>query len=75
MLEVEHAFDHSLSPPRRRGGSRRWRNSWSRLGETPKPRKMDLMIAAVASANDLPLFTRNAVHFKGIEKLLTVVPV
>jgi predicted nucleic acid-binding protein len=44
-------------------------------GRNTKPRKMDLMIAAVASVNDLPLFTRNAKDFQGLDRLLTVVSV
>ncbi|MEU4326113.1 hypothetical protein [Nonomuraea dietziae] len=41
----------------------------------PKPRRMDLLIAAIASSRGLPLFTRNADDFKGLESLLTIVPV
>ncbi|MGC5410073.1 type II toxin-antitoxin system VapC family toxin, partial [Streptomyces sp. DT225] len=44
-------------------------------GRDPRPRRMDLMIAAIASAGELPLFTRNAGDFKGLEGVLTVVPV
>jgi toxin FitB len=39
----------------------------------PRPRRMDLMIAAIASAHDLPLFTRNGDDFVGLEAMLTVV--
>lgn len=35
-----------------------------------KPRRMDLMIAAVASVHGLALYTRNAEDFKGLESAL-----
>ncbi|MFF3392271.1 hypothetical protein ACFYW1_15260 [Streptomyces sp. NPDC002669] len=41
----------------------------------PRPRRMDLMIAAIASVRGLPLYTRDADDFKGLEGALTVVPV
>ncbi|MGW2718257.1 type II toxin-antitoxin system VapC family toxin [Streptomyces sp. NPDC001492] len=41
----------------------------------PRPRRMDLMIAAIASARGLPLFTRNAGDFKGLESAVLIVPV
>ncbi|MGI8307390.1 type II toxin-antitoxin system VapC family toxin [Saccharopolyspora hattusasensis] len=41
----------------------------------PRPRKMDLMIAAIASAHGLPLYTRNADDFKGLESMVAVVAV
>jgi predicted nucleic acid-binding protein len=44
-------------------------------GRDPRPRRMDLMIAAIASVQDLPLFTRNADDFKGLGSSLTVVAV
>jgi predicted nucleic acid-binding protein len=36
---------------------------------------VDLMIASVAIAEDLRLFTTNPGDFAGLERLLTVVPV
>jgi predicted nucleic acid-binding protein len=45
------------------------------FGRNPRPRKLDLMIAATAAANDLPLYTRNPKDFEGLEAALTVVPV
>ncbi|MFC1412231.1 type II toxin-antitoxin system VapC family toxin [Streptacidiphilus sp. N1-12] len=44
-------------------------------GRKPRRRVGDLMIAAIAVSEDLPLFTTNPDDFKGLETLLTVVPV
>jgi hypothetical protein len=44
-------------------------------GRSPKPRQMDLMIAAVASVHELPLYTRNPDDFKGLESVLRVIAV
>ncbi|MFD8526944.1 type II toxin-antitoxin system VapC family toxin [Streptosporangium canum] len=44
-------------------------------GRKPRPRSADLMIACVAMANRLPLYTCNPGDFKGLDHLLTVVPV
>jgi len=44
-------------------------------GRQPRRRIADLMIASVAVAEDLPLFTTNPDDFKGLDDLLTVVPV
>jgi predicted nucleic acid-binding protein len=41
----------------------------------PRARRMDLMIAAVASSRGLPLYTRNTDDFVGLESLVKVVPV
>jgi predicted nucleic acid-binding protein len=44
-------------------------------GRKPRGRVSDLMIASVAIANRLPLYTTNPVDFDGLEHLLTVIPV
>ncbi|MFI7636892.1 type II toxin-antitoxin system VapC family toxin [Nonomuraea sp. NPDC049400] len=44
-------------------------------GRKPRPRTADLMIACVAIANRLPLYTCNPKDFKGLDHLITVVPV
>ncbi|QIS08939.1 type II toxin-antitoxin system VapC family toxin [Nocardia arthritidis] len=75
MLEIEHVFD---ALPFTDTAARRFMTMANLIavgGRNPKPRKMDLMIAAIASVNDLPLFTRNADDFRGLDQLLTVVPV
>jgi toxin FitB len=39
----------------------------------PRPRRLELMIAAIASAHALPLFTRNLDDFAGLGDMVTVV--
>jgi predicted nucleic acid-binding protein len=41
----------------------------------PKPRRMDLMIAAIASAHGLPLYTRYSKNLVGLGDMLQVVEV
>lgn len=41
----------------------------------PRPRRIDLMIAAIASARGLPLYTRNEDDFKGLKGMVEVVAV
>lgn len=44
-------------------------------GRKPRRRVADLMIAAIAIAEELPLFTTNPDDYKGLDGLLSVVPV
>jgi predicted nucleic acid-binding protein len=44
-------------------------------GRMPRRRVADLMIAAIAVAEGLPLFTTTPEDFTGLDDLLTVVPV
>lgn len=44
-------------------------------GRDPKPRRFDLLIAAVAVALRIPLITRNEKDFRGIHDSLTLVAV
>lgn len=46
-----------------------------RMGRSPRPRRMDLQIAATAAANGMPVLTSNVKDFVGIERLVEVVPV
>jgi toxin FitB len=41
----------------------------------PKPRRMDLMIAAIASVRGLPLYTRNAKYLVGLADVLQIIEV
>ncbi|MCL1839360.1 MAG: type II toxin-antitoxin system VapC family toxin [Propionibacteriaceae bacterium] len=41
-------------------------------GRQPRPRRMDLMIAATAVANHLTLYTANSDDYRGLESILTV---
>ncbi|MFI1917155.1 type II toxin-antitoxin system VapC family toxin [Nocardia sp. NPDC020380] len=45
------------------------------VGRKPRRRLADLMIAATAIAENLPLYTTNPDDYIGLERLLTVVPV
>lgn len=41
----------------------------------PKPRRLDLVIAAIASARGLPLHTRNAKDFAGLDDVVEIIKV
>ncbi|MCT2587006.1 type II toxin-antitoxin system VapC family toxin [Actinophytocola sp. S1-96] len=45
------------------------------VGRSPRPRRLDLMIAAIASSRNLPLYTRNIDDFVGLDDLVTVIAV
>lgn len=44
-----------------------------RHGHNPRPRRMDLQIAATAARHGLMLLTRNGADFTGLESALTVI--
>jgi len=44
-----------------------------RVGRRGRRRVVDLMIASVAAANDLPLYTRNAAGFRGLAEVVRVI--
>lgn len=46
-----------------------------REGRKPRSRFADLLIAAIAHANKLDLYTRNADDFTGLDGLVRVVPI
>jgi toxin FitB len=43
------------------------------IGRDPRPRNLDLMIAAVAPVSGLPLYTRNAKDLRGIEAAVEII--
>jgi len=45
------------------------------FGRKPRRRVADLMIASTAVAAELPLYTTNPDNFKGLDDILTVMPV
>jgi len=45
------------------------------IGRTPRRRTVDLMIAATAAAEGLPLYTSNPDDYKGLDHIITLVPV
>lgn len=45
------------------------------VGRKPRRRIADLMIASIAIAEQLPLYTTNPDDFHGLDRLLTIVPV
>ncbi|MDR2619587.1 MAG: type II toxin-antitoxin system VapC family toxin [Propionibacteriaceae bacterium] len=45
------------------------------IGRSPRRRTADLMIAAVAAVNNLPLCTTNPDDYTGLDSLLAVIPV
>lgn len=44
-------------------------------GRSPRPRSLDLLIAATAMAHDAALYTRNVDDFLGTEELVEIIPV
>jgi predicted nucleic acid-binding protein len=46
-----------------------------REGRIPRSRFADLLIAAIAHANQLDLYTRNGDDFNGLEKLVAVIEI
>ncbi len=45
------------------------------MDRKPRGRVADLMVASIAAANRLPLFTTNPADFRGLDSVVTVVPV
>ena len=47
----------------------------SAVGRQPRRRVADLLIAATAMASDMPLYTRNAADFLGLEDIIDIVAI
>ncbi len=45
------------------------------MGRKPRGRVADLMIASIAAANKLPMFTTNPADFRGLESVVAAIPV
>ena len=45
------------------------------VGRNPRPRRLDLQIAATAAAARLPLLTLNPKDFRGLARMVDVVPI
>ncbi|MEU3220699.1 type II toxin-antitoxin system VapC family toxin [Streptomyces sp. NPDC006971] len=75
LADVEADFD---AVPFGREAARRYGTLVAlvvKSGRNPRPRRVDLMIAAVAAAEGLPLYTRNPDDFKDLERGVEVVTV
>jgi predicted nucleic acid-binding protein len=46
-----------------------------RAGRSPRPRRMDLQIAATAAVARMPVLTMNVKDFKDLDRLVEVVPI
>lgn len=46
-----------------------------RIGRDPRPRRMDLQIAACAVVSGMPLVTRNGDDFRGLHRVLDVLDI
>ncbi|GIH68851.1 type II toxin-antitoxin system VapC family toxin [Sphaerimonospora thailandensis] len=78
-MKILQAAEAEFDPlPFDQTAAREYGQLWTAViasGRKPRPRTADLMIACVAIANRLPLYTCNPKDFKGLDHLLTVIPV
>ena len=75
---LQHAEAASEPLPFDAGAARRYGQLVALVvaaGSKHRPRRLDQMIAATAAENGLPLFTRNAEDFRGLDPAVTVIPV
>ncbi|WP_169949171.1 type II toxin-antitoxin system VapC family toxin [Microbispora sp. H11081] len=78
-MKILQAAEAEFDPlPFDEAAAREYGQIWTAViasGRNPRPRTADVMIACVAIANQLPLYTCNPKDFKGLDHLLTVVSV
>lgn len=75
LQRVEHEFDPIPFGAEAARAFGRLTAAVRDAGRTPRRRTADLMIAAVAAAEDLPLYTANPQDFRGLEEIVDLVPV
>ncbi|MGR0221322.1 PIN domain-containing protein [Agromyces sp. ZXT2-6] len=75
LQRVEHEFDPIPFDADAARAFGRISAAVQAIGRTPRRRIADLMIAAVASAQSLPLYTTNPDDFIGLDELVDVVAV
>lgn len=75
LQRVEHEFDPIPFDAEAARAFGRISAAVQAIGRTPRRRIADLMIAAVAAAHSLPLYTTNPDDFVGLDELVDVVAV
>lgn len=75
LQRVEHEFDPIPFGAEAARAFGRLTAAVRDAGRTPRRRTAVLMIAAVAAAEDLPLYTANLQDFRGLEEIVDLVPV
>lgn len=75
LQRVEHEFDPIPFGAEAARAFGRLTAAVRDAGRTPRRRTAVLMIAAVAAAEDLPLYTANPQDFRGLEEIVDLVPV
>ncbi|MFD4421409.1 type II toxin-antitoxin system VapC family toxin [Agromyces sp. NPDC058484] len=75
LQRVEHEFDPIPFDTDAARAFGRISAAVQAIGRTPRRRIADLMIAAIAASQSLPLYTTNPRDFVGIDELVDVVPV
>lgn len=75
LMRVENEFDPIAFDPEAARAYGRISAAVQQRGRSPWHRVADLMIASVAAAQKLPLYTTNPDDFAGLDGLVDVVPV